>query len=65
MAISANDKIGLIKVMTEDYNEFGGYSDDAKNSAALDQLVTSIWQVISFGQEEPDGAACEDSCEAS
>jgi len=48
MAISANDKIGLIKVMTEDYNEFGGYSDDAKNSAALDQLVTCVWQVIKY-----------------
>ena len=48
MAISANDKIGLIKVMTEDYNEFGGYSDDAKNSAALDQLVTCIWQVVKY-----------------
>ena len=52
MAISANDKIGLIKVMTEDYNEFGGYSDDAKNSAALDQLVTCVWQVIKY--PEPD-----------
>ena len=52
MAISANDKIGLIKAMTEDYNEFGGYSDDAKNSAALDQLMTCVWQVIKY--PEPD-----------
>ena len=52
MAISVNDKIGLIKVMTEDYNEFGGYSDDAKNSAALDQLMTCVWQVIK--SPEPD-----------
>lgn len=52
MAISANDKIGLIKVMTEDYNEFGGYSDDAKNSAALDQLVTCVWQVIKYPEAD-------------
>lgn len=52
MAISANDKIGLIKVMTEDYNEFGGYSDDAKNSAALDQLITCVWQVIKYQEAD-------------
>ena len=52
MAISANDKIGLIKAMTEDYNEFGGYSDDAKNSASLDQLMNCIYQVIKY--PEPD-----------
>ena len=48
MAISVKDKLNLIKVMTEDYNEFGGYSDDAKNSAALDQLVNCVWQVIKY-----------------
>ena len=48
MAISVKDKLNLIKVMTEDYNEFGGYSDDAKNSAALDQLVTCVWQVTKY-----------------
>ena len=52
MAISVNDKIGLIKVMTEDYNEFGGYSDDAKNSAALDQLMTCVWQVIKYPEQD-------------
>lgn len=52
MAISVKDKLNLIKVMTEDYNEFGGYSDDAKNSAALDQLVTCVWQVIKYPEAD-------------
>lgn len=52
MAISVKDKLNLIRIMTEDYNEFGGYSDDAKNSAALDQLVTCVWQVTKYQETD-------------
>lgn len=52
MAISVKDKLNLIRIMTEDYNEFGGYPDDAKNSAALDQLVTCVWQVTKYPEAD-------------
>lgn len=46
MAISVKDKLNLIKVMTEDYNEFGGYTDDSKSAAALDEMANCIWKIL-------------------
>ena len=63
MAITASEKLGLIKNMADDYMEFGGYSDDAKNSASLDQLLNCTWAVLLFkgsdGCQSADTAVSE------
>ena len=56
MAISAADKLCLIKSMLDDYMEFGGYADDAKSAASLDQLVNCVWLVVRFDPDKSDGA---------
>lgn len=46
MAITANDKLALIEDIVSDYMDFGGYTDDSKSAAALDEMANCIWKIL-------------------
>ena len=54
--MSENTKLNLIRQLIDNHYEFFSSSDDAKNSAALEVLIDSIFTILQY--EGDDDRCC-------